>query len=93
MFLFNWVRLSVIPLILFSSIVFSQNIITIESRVTGSKEQPKVITIVPWREAGEPDYYGEDVSADLDEAELLFKPMNRASFIQEVQYIRAIHKK
>lgn len=72
-----------------SSSLFAQDILTIESQLTGSKEQPKVITIVPWKDSTEPDYYGEDVSG-LDQNELQFKPINRASFIQEVQYIKAI---
>jgi hypothetical protein len=70
----------------------AQEIVTIESQVTGSKEQPKVITIVPWREPGEPEYYGDDVS-DLNQTDRSLKPINRASFIQEVKYLKAIQNK
>jgi hypothetical protein len=70
----------------------AQDIVTIESQVTGSKEQPRVITIVPWKEASEPDYYGGDVS-DLNQTDLKLKPINRASFIQEVTYLKAIQNK
>ncbi len=76
----------------FSLPLHAQEILTIESQVTGSKEQPKVITIVPWKDASEPDYYGDDVTG-LDENEMQFQPINRASFIQEVQYIKAIRNK
>ncbi len=80
----------------FSASAFSQEIITIESQVTGSKEQPKVISIVPWQEPTEPDYYGEDVSG-LEETEQqakqLFMPIDRASFVQEVKYIQTMRKK
>ena len=39
-------------LLSFVGLSHAQDIVTIESQVTGSKEQPKVITIVPWREPG-----------------------------------------
>ena len=70
----------------------AQEILTIESQVTGSKGQPKVITIVPWREPGEPDYYGDDVK-DLYQTQQLLKPIRRSSFIQEVKYKSALQKK
>lgn len=73
-------------------IAFAQEILTIESQVTGSKEQPKVITIVPWRSSGEPDYYGDDISG-IDQYVPKFEPINRSSFIHEVQYIKTMRKK
>jgi len=75
-----------------SATALAQEILTIESQVTGSKEQPKVISIVPWQEPSEPDYYGEDVTG-LDQTELIFKPLDRASFKDEVKYIQALRKK
>ena len=79
----------VIGFLLMSNNIAAQEIITIESQVTGSKEQPKLITIVPWREAGEPGYYGKDITG-LDQADVQFKAMNRSDFIQEVKYIKAL---
>jgi hypothetical protein len=79
-------------LLSFVGLSHAQDIVTIESQVTGSKEQPKVITIVPWREPGEPDYYGDDVS-ELNQTEPRLQPINRASFIQEVKYLKALQNK
>ena len=70
--------------------LYAQEVLTIESTVTGSKEQPKVISIVPWQDADKPGYYGSDLTGLVElGGELEVEPLNRESFIQEVNYIRA----
>ena len=77
-----------------SSLAASQEIMIFETQVTGSKEQPKVLSIVPWQESSEPDFFGGDVSGLEEETTAsMFDPLNRASFVQEVNYIRAMKQK
>lgn len=74
-------------------VVNAQEILTIETQITGSKEQPKVLSIVPWQNTKEPDYFGDDIRGLDDEAtggSSLLDPINRASFLQEVKYISSM---
>lgn len=85
----------------------AQEIITIESTITGSQEQPKVISIVPWQKPRKPEYLGGNVK-ELEGEELLstenqqagrtslraqiFQPIDRDAFNREMQYISSMRK-
>lgn len=69
----------------------AQEVITIESTITGSQEQPKVISIVPWQQPKDPDYFGGDI-VGLGTLDNVFQPINRAAFNRERRYITSIRK-
>lgn len=65
--------------------ISAQEILTIESTITGSKEQPKVITIIPWQRAKKPGYFGDDIKGlDGYRSELI--PLRRENFQRELKY-------
>jgi hypothetical protein len=75
----------------FSFPAMAQEIITIQSTITGSQEQPKVINIVPWQKPEDPNYFGQDDLA-LGLMPNDFKPLNRDAFNKELQYISVMRK-
>lgn len=77
--------------ILFCAGINAQEVLTIESTITGSQEQPKVISIVPWQKAGPPEYFGEDISG-LGSTVDIFKPLERDAFNRERRYISSLRK-
>lgn len=68
-----------------------QQILTIESTITGSQEQPRVISIVPWQSIKEPEYLGKDIELGIPSA--VFDTIDRDSFNRELKYINATNKK
>ncbi len=66
----------------------AEDIIVIESKITGSKEQPKVISIVPWKPILDPGYIGEDLEG-LGQVANVFQSLDRATFNRERRYISA----
>lgn len=72
-----------------SSLVHAaDDFIMIESTITGSQEQPKVISIVPWKSAKDPDYIGEDL-VGLGEPINVFQTLDRVRFNRERLYIQS----
>lgn len=69
---------------------FAQQILTIESKITGTQEQPRVISIVPWQGVNEPEYIGEEM--ELEMVVDVFKPLERESFKRELNYLTATRK-
>lgn len=68
----------------------AQQIITIESTITGTQEQPRVISIVPWQAVNGPEYIGEEMELEL--VVDVFKPLDRESFKRELNYLAATRK-
>ncbi len=75
----------------FSFRSFAQEIITIQSTITGSQEQPKVISIVPWQKPEDPDYFGQETSV-LGLTPNVFKSLDRDGFSKELEYISVMRK-
>lgn len=69
----------------------AEEIITIKSTITGSQEQPKVISIVPWQKPEDPDYFGQDETALAGLPEI-FRPLDRQSFAREREYLSVMRK-
>ena len=69
----------------------AEEVITIESRITGSQEQPKVISIVPWQSPGEPEYFDQEIEG-IGMSDNAFEPIDRDAFIRELRYISATRK-
>lgn len=78
-------------LVVFSCQLWAQEIITIQSTITGSQEQPKVISIVPWQKPKDPNYFGQDIS-NLGLMPNIFKPMDRDAFATELTFITVMRK-
>jgi hypothetical protein len=55
--------------------------------VTGDREQPKVMYIVPWKKADIGDLSGKPMNSLLDEA---LAPVDRDEFRREVAYYEAV---
>ena len=53
------------------------------STVTGNRELPKVMVIVPWKKAAPGDVPGRPVDSLLDET---LRPVGRAEFRRELDY-------
>lgn len=81
--------LSLLALLL-PATAMAQQILTIESTITGSQEQPRVISIVPWHTVNEPEYIGEDLNVEL--VVDVFKPLDRDAFNRELNYISATRR-
>jgi len=76
----------------FAVSVHAEQIIMIKSKITGSQEQPKVISIVPWQQPEDPNYFGQD-SEPLVLKPKIFTPITRESFASEVKYLQELHNK
>jgi hypothetical protein len=57
--------------------------------VTGDREQPKVMYIVPWKRSDIGDLSGKPMNSLLDEA---LAPVDRDEFKREVMYYQAVRK-
>ena len=57
--------------------------ITLHSTVSGNREQPNVMYILPWQEPGEA-YFEQEFNAKLTGD--LFVPLDREEFIRELNY-------
>jgi hypothetical protein len=55
--------------------------------VTGDREQPKVMYIVPWKKSDIGDLSGKPMNSLLDEA---LAPVDRDEFRREVVYYQAV---
>ena len=55
--------------------------------VTGDREQPKVMYIVPWKKSDIGDLSGKPMNSLLDEA---LAPVDRDEFKREVMYYQAV---
>lgn len=71
--------------------VSAEQIITIQSTITGSQEQPKVISIVPWQKPEDPNYFGQEIT-NLGLMPNVFKPLDRRAFVRELEYISVMRK-
>ncbi len=60
-----------------------------QTTITGNRELPNVMVIVPWKESG-PDEFGKAGSSLLDEA---LEPLDREEFRRELQYDQALRRK
>jgi hypothetical protein len=58
-----------------------------EATVTGDREQPKVMYIVPWKKSDIGDLSGKPMNSLLDEA---LAPVDRDEFKREVMYYQAV---
>ena len=83
-------KLIIILASLYSGFVCAQELLTIETTITGSKEQPKVISIVPWQNTQTPGYFGEDIGG-LGKTDVI-PLIDRRSFNLELRYISSMRK-
>ena len=60
-----------------------------QTTITGNRELPNVMVIVPWKESG-PDKSGNAGASLLDEA---LEPLDREEFRRELQYDQALRRK
>lgn len=60
------------------------------TQITGSRELPKVLYIVPWKRPLPTDLVGRPPASLLDEA---LAPVDRDVFRREVEYHRQLHER
>ncbi|MGS2722962.1 hypothetical protein ACVBEJ_04395 [Porticoccus sp. GXU_MW_L64] len=58
-------------------------IVTLQSTITGNREQPKVLYIVPWQAPDGPEALRQGFQSDLDE---LFRPVERNEFLRQLKH-------
>ena len=78
--------------VLIVNAVNANEIMTIESTISGNSELPKVLAIVPWKQPKLPEYLGEEVSG-IGDAIDVFQIIDRDSFNRERVYISSARKK
>ena len=57
--------------------------VTLQSTITGNREQPKVLYIVPWQAPDGPESLRQGFQSDLDE---LFRPVERDEFLRQLKH-------
>jgi len=65
-----------------SAALAQEPVVTLESTVSGSREQPRVMYIVPWQE---PEAASLDYDLDNQLVQEVFAPIDRDEFMREVQ--------
>ena len=58
------------------------------TEITGNRELPKVLYIVPWQKADPGDLMGKPINTLLDE---VLAPIDREEFIRQVDYYGDLH--
>ncbi len=77
-----------IMILLVSPLTWSQDAtVTLESRVTGNQEQPKVLYIVPWKSPGTSADLYNPVSSQLS---AIFDHVERAELRRQIHYLDVI---
>ncbi len=85
-------KLILMAMLLFLTMhTFSEEIVIIESTISGNSELPKVLTIVPWKQPEYPEYLGEEVNG-IGEAIDVFQIIDRNTFNRERLYISSARK-
>jgi len=67
-----------------TQVAMAEDVVTFESTITGSQEQPKVIYIVPWQPPQAPAAMSQPIG-NLVMQDLL-QPIDRDTFLRQVQY-------
>jgi len=81
-----------LPALVLAHTVMAQNdVVTFESTITGSQEQPKVIYIVPWQPPQAPSDMRKPIS-NLVMQDLL-EPIDRDTFLRQVQYRAVLNER
>lgn len=72
-----------------SPLVFAQDdeVISIETTVTGNQEQPKVLYIVPWKEATDTTILSLPITTKLDD---VFDHVDRAEHQRHVRFVESL---
>lgn len=68
----------------------NDDIVTIESTISGSQEQPKVLTIVPWQDAPNPDVVDWQVKSVV--ADEVMQPIDRQVFKRKSFYYKKLER-
>jgi len=87
------IRLLLPVIILFgtASVLHAEDKVNLEgTSITGNRELPKVLYIVPWKKAPVGDLVGRPVESLLDE---VLAPLDREVFKRQVEYHNALSKK
>ncbi len=69
----------------------AEDVVIIESTISGNSEQPKVLSIVPWKEPKLPEYMGDDIQG-IGEVIDVFQTVDRKQFNRERQYLLSARK-
>lgn len=66
-----------------------QPVLKLEATIRGSREQPKVMSIVPWQPPTEKQALPSPVVLRINQQ---FQPLNRADFQRQVQHFEKLSK-
>ncbi|MEP5764066.1 MAG: hypothetical protein ABJ308_05715 [Halieaceae bacterium] len=74
---------SICLLLLSLTATAQEAVVTLRATVTGNREQPKVMYIVPWQQPGATEFEYQPAAAL---AEDLFQRLDRDEFVRELEY-------
>lgn len=78
------------PIIPMHSVYAEEDEVVIESKITGSREQPKVLSVVPWQDPPRAFDMREDVKSVIDDE--IMQPIDREAFIREANYYNRLFR-
>tara|TARA_R110002110_G_scaffold415561_2_gene650908 strand:- start:119607 stop:119900 length:294 start_codon:yes stop_codon:yes gene_type:complete len=77
-------RLSILLILAFChGVAAGEPVVTLQSKVTGNQEQPRVLYLVPWQQPVDGDF---DYAPQSDIAQSLFAPLDRDEFRRDLEY-------
>lgn len=79
-------------LLLSASCYGEDEIITIESTISGSQEQPKILVIVPWQKPKAMENLSTENQDDPALSNPFLQPLERRSFVQKNQLLQELLK-
>ena len=85
-------KYSLLLSVFLSALVFAQDegVVTIDATVTGNQEQPKVLYIVPWKEADDNSILTQALDTKVEN---VFGHVERAEHLRKLEFIEVLDKK
>ena len=70
------------------------DVTTVNLTITGNQERPRVISVVSWQAAQDPDYIGKDIIGlgDLSNGADVLQPLDKTAFNRERRYISSMRQ-
>lgn len=83
------IRVALLIAVFSSSLALAQEAkVVLRSTVTGNQEQPKVLYLVPWQQAGSPELIYQPLQSLVDG---IYEEVDRAEFLRELNYRQKIN--
>lgn len=77
-------------LLLWAFSLQADDIITIESTISGSQEQPKILVIIPWQKPDEANMADTTDDSDPASHNPYLQPLERRAFMEKTQWLEQL---